>query len=242
MFAVIKTGGKQYRVAANDVLNVEKLEGAEGDIVEFGEVLAVGVGEKAEFGAPLVAGAMVTAEIVRQLRDRKVLSFKKRRRQNSKRKRGHRQHLTAIRVAEILVGGAKPAKKAAARPVAEKAPKAEAAAPLLQTAPKAETKKPEPKAEAKKPEPKAAPAKAAIVDDITLIGGVGPAIRKKLEAAGITSLKQIAAMDGAALEKLDDNLKLGGRTAREEWVEQAKELLAGKPPRAKVDRKAKSEE
>ena len=245
MFAVIKTGGKQYRVAANDVLNVEKLEGAQGDIVEFGEVLAVGVGEKAEFGAPLVAGAMVTAEIVRHLRDRKVLSFKKRRRQNSKRKRGHRQHLTAIRIAEILVGGAKPVKKAAAKPAAEKAPKAEAAA-LMQAAPKAEAKKPEPKAEAKKPEPKAEAKKpepkAAVVDDITLIGGVGPAIRKKLEAAGIASLKQIAAMDAGALAKLDENLKLGGRTAREEWVEQAKELLAGKPPRAKVDRKAKSEE
>jgi large subunit ribosomal protein L21 len=233
MFAVIKTGGKQYRVAANEVLNVEKLDGAEGDIVEFAEVLAVGAGAQAEFGTPLVKGAMVTAEIVRQFRDRKVLSFKKRRRHNSKRKRGHRQHLTAIRIAEILTGGAKPTRKAAVKAQ----PKAEAA-PLMQAAPKVEAK-----AEAaKKAAPKPAAPKAEIVDDITLIGGVGPAIKKKLEGAGITSLKQIAAMDEAAIGKLDENLKLGGRTLREEWIEQAKELLAGKPPRAKVDRKAKSEE
>lgn len=115
MFAVIKTGGKQYRVAANDLLKVEKVAGNAGDIVEFVEVLAVGEGDKAEIGAPFVAGAVVTAEVVEQGRAPTVLAFKKRRRQNSRRTRGHRQQLTTIRISEILTGGAKPAKAAAAK-------------------------------------------------------------------------------------------------------------------------------
>jgi large subunit ribosomal protein L21 len=91
MFAVIKTGGKQYRVAANDVLKVEKLAGNVGDIVEFGQVLAFGEGEAATIGAPFVDGATVTAEVVEQGKNRTVIAFKKRRRQNSRRKIGHRQ-------------------------------------------------------------------------------------------------------------------------------------------------------
>ncbi len=119
MFAVIKTGGKQYRVAANDLLKVEKLAGSAGDIVEFAEVLAVGEGEKATIGAPFVDGAVVTAEVVEQGRAKTVIAFKKRRRQNSRRTRGHRQWLTTVRIAEILTDGAKPSKKAAAKSAAE---------------------------------------------------------------------------------------------------------------------------
>jgi large subunit ribosomal protein L21 len=128
MFAVIKTGGKQYRVAANDLLKVEKVAGNAGDIVQFAEVLMVGVGADATIGAPVVNGALVTAEVVEQGRARKVIAFKKRRRQNSMRTRGHRQELTTIRIAEILTDGAKPTKTAAERPVNKKpAPKAVAA-------------------------------------------------------------------------------------------------------------------
>lgn len=126
MFAVIKTGGKQYRVTANDVIKVEKVAGEAGDVVEFVEVLLVGEGENATLGAPLVAGAVVTAEVVEQGRAKKVIAFKKRRRQNSKRTRGHRQELTTIRISEILTGGAKPSAKAKAAPK-KAAPKAEAA-------------------------------------------------------------------------------------------------------------------
>ena len=111
MFAVIKTGGKQYRVAANDVLTVERLEGDAGASVEFTEVLMVGEGESATIGAPFVEGAMVVAEVVDQGRARKVIAFKKRRRQNSKRIRGHRQHQTTLKITDILTGGAKPSKK-----------------------------------------------------------------------------------------------------------------------------------
>ena len=221
MFAVFKTGGKQYRVAANDLLKVEKVDGVAGDIVEFTEVLMVGEGASASIGAPTVAGAVVTAAVVEQGRAAKVIAFKKRRRQNSKRTRGHRQHLTTVQIIEILTGGAKPSKKAADR-----------------------------KTSAAKPAAAAAPAKAAgiadlgagIKDDITLIGGVGPALKKKLEGVGITSLTQIAAMSAADIAKIDEDLKLGGRTEREEWVEQAKELLAGKPPRAKVDQAKQNDE
>jgi large subunit ribosomal protein L21 len=128
MFAVIKTGGKQYRVAANDLLKVEKVAGEAGDIVEFAEILMVGVGADATIGAPVVNGALVTAEVVEQGRARKVIAFKKRRRQNSKRTRGHRQELTTIRISEILTDGAKPSKKAAEKPAKKvAAPKAEAA-------------------------------------------------------------------------------------------------------------------
>ena len=128
MFAVIKTGGKQYRVAANDLLKIEKVEGKVGDIVEIGNVLAHGQGDDVTFGAPFVDGALVTAEVVEQGKNRTVIAFKKRRRQNSRRKIGHRQLLTTVRISEILTGGAKPSKKAAAKPEAKaKAEKAEAA-------------------------------------------------------------------------------------------------------------------
>jgi large subunit ribosomal protein L21 len=101
MFAVIKTGGKQYNVSANDVIAVEKLEGEAGAKIEFKEVLVIGEGANAKIGAPFVEGAIVTAEVVEQGRYGKVISFKKRRRQNSKRKRGHRQHFTKVRIIEI---------------------------------------------------------------------------------------------------------------------------------------------
>ncbi len=114
MFAVIKTGGKQYRVATSDLVKVEKIAGITGETVDFVEVLAVGDGDKAEIGTPFVACAMVTAEIVEQGRASTVVAFKKRRRQNSRRSHGHRQHLTTVQIAEILTDGAKPSLKAAA--------------------------------------------------------------------------------------------------------------------------------
>jgi large subunit ribosomal protein L21 len=129
MFAVIKTGGKQYRVAANDVLKIDRLVANAGDTVEFTQVLAVGEGENTTIGLPFVEGAVVTAEVVEQGRGATVIAFKKRRRQNSRRTRGHRQHETTVRIAEILTGGAKPAKKAAAKKeaAAEVEPKTAAA-------------------------------------------------------------------------------------------------------------------
>jgi large subunit ribosomal protein L21 len=102
MYAVIKTGGKQYRVAADDVLKIEKVPGDAGSTVEFGEVLMVGGSGSVKVGQPLVSGAKVTAEVVSQSRADKVIAFKKRRRKNSRRKRGHRQHETTVRIKEIV--------------------------------------------------------------------------------------------------------------------------------------------
>ncbi len=119
MFAVIRTGGKQYRVAAEDVLSVAKVEGEPGKIIQFGEVLVVG-GDNVTLGVPTVAGASVAAEVLEQGRGPKVIAFKKRRRKNSRRKRGHRQEFTLVRVTEILTDGATPTKTA--RPRAEPKP------------------------------------------------------------------------------------------------------------------------
>jgi large subunit ribosomal protein L21 len=107
MFAVIKTGGKQYRVAPDDVIKVDRLAGERGEIVEFGEVLVLG-GDDVQVGLPTVAGAAVAGEVVQQSRGPKVIAFKKRRRKNSRRKRGHRQDFTVIRITEILTEGKRP--------------------------------------------------------------------------------------------------------------------------------------
>jgi large subunit ribosomal protein L21 len=107
MFAVIKTGGKQYRVAADNVITVEKVAGEPGEIIQFGEVLMLG-GETPVVGSPTIAGASVAGEVVQQGRGEKVIAFKKRRRQNSKRKRGHRQEFTMVRITEILTDGKTP--------------------------------------------------------------------------------------------------------------------------------------
>src|ERR1700684_1438129 len=115
MFAVFKTGGKQYRVAAEDVLKVDKVKGERGEIVEFGEVLVVG-GDSVTLGVPTVAGATVAAEVLEQARGPKIIAFKKRRRKNSRRKIGHRQEFTLVRITEILTDGKKPNKDVPPRP------------------------------------------------------------------------------------------------------------------------------
>jgi large subunit ribosomal protein L21 len=143
MFAVIRSGGKQYKVAANDVLFLEKLIADSGEEVEFNEVLAIGEGAGTTFGAPLVSGAVVTATVLEQKKDDKVIVFKKRRRQNSRRKNGHRQLLTVVRISGIYKDAAeKPAKAARAVP----APKVEA--PAADKKPAAKAKFAAPKAKA----------------------------------------------------------------------------------------------
>lgn len=150
MFAVIKTGGKQYRVAAEDVIRVDRVNGQPGEIVEFGEVLVVG-GDAPQLGTPTVAGATVAGEVLQHTRGDKVIAFKKRRRKNSRRKRGYRHEFSVVRITEILTGGAKPSKTAAPRPKREPKPKAETeAAPAEAKPAKTRAKKPA-KAAAKKP-------------------------------------------------------------------------------------------
>jgi large subunit ribosomal protein L21 len=159
MFAVIRTGGKQYRVAAEDVIRVDKVPGQPGEIVEFGEVLVVG-GDNVQLGAPTVAGATVAAEVIEQGRGAKVIAFKKRRRKNSRRKRGHRQEFTLIRITEILTEGKKPSK--VAKPKPERKPKP--AEPTETAAERATDKakaKPKTKAKAKAEKKAKPPAKKA---------------------------------------------------------------------------------
>ena len=125
MFAVIKTGGRQYRVVPDDVLEIGKIEGEVGTIVQLSEVLVLG-GEQPVLGVPTVAGASVAAEVLQHKRGPKVIAFKKRRRKNSRRKRGYRDELTVLRITEILAEGAKPTvgprpKKAKAAPAVDAA-------------------------------------------------------------------------------------------------------------------------
>ena len=154
MFAVIKTGGKQYRVAADQEIVIEKLEGDAGDTLVFGEVLMIGDGDKVDMGAPLISGAQVVGEVVEQRRGAKVITFKKKPRNTYRRKLGHRQHETVIRITEILAKGGASAKKSERKPE----PKAEAAAPAKKTkaAPKAKAAAAPAK---KKPATKRAPGK-----------------------------------------------------------------------------------
>ena len=211
MFAVIKTGGKQYRVAADDVLKIEKVAGEVGEIVTIGSVLAFGEGENVTIGAPFVDGASVAAEVVEQGKAPTVIAFKKRRRQNSRRTRGHRQLLTTVRISEILTDGAKPSKKAAAK----------------KEAPKAEAKKDEaPKAEAAKTETAAAPlfkAPKGKGDDLTEIKGIGPVAAGQLNEQGITTFKQVAGLSDEDIARIDEAMPFSADQIKD-WREQAKEL------------------
>ncbi len=211
MFAVLKTGGKQYKVQSGDVLSIEKLAADAGETVQFNDVLMIG-GETAVLGSPLVAGAAVQAEVLDQIKGPKTINFKRRRRKHSsKRTKGHRQQLTVVKITDILASGADATGVKAAMGAAS-APKDEGAAA------------PAPKAAPKKAAAAAAPAGA---DDLKKLSGVGPALEKKLLAAGVTTFAQIAAWTEAEIAEFDEKLSFKGRIEREGWVEQAKELAKG---------------
>ena len=152
MFAVIRTGGKQYRVAPNDIIEVEKIAGQPGDIVELAEVLLLGGDKSPQTGSPTISGALVAAEVIEQRRGDKIVVFKKKRRSTYRRKNGHRQELTALRITEILTDGKKPS-KAAPKPEAKRAEKA--GRPRRRPNPSKPAKKAEAKPAAKKPAAKA---------------------------------------------------------------------------------------
>ena len=150
MFAVIRAGGKQYRVAAEDVIRIDRVNGEPGQVVEFGEVLVLG-GDTPVIGMPTIAGAMVAGEVLQHTRGDKVIAFKKRRRKNSRRKRGYRHEFSVIRITEILTDGAKPSKTPPPRPKRESKPKPEAEAEAKPKAAKAKDKAKAKKPAAKKP-------------------------------------------------------------------------------------------
>ena len=220
MFAVLKTGGKQYKVQSGDTLRVEKLAADAGEKIQFNEVLMLG-GDTPVIGAPLVDGAAVQAEVVDQVKGDKVIHFVKRRRKHSsKRTRGHRQQLTVVRVTEILEKGADKSGVKAAVGAGSVAVVAAAAAEAKKPAKKAEKKA------APKTEKKAAKAEVA-ADDLKQLSGVGPALEKKLLEAGVTTFAQIAAWTEADVAAMDEKLSFKGRIEREGWIDQAKELAKG---------------
>lgn len=225
MHAVIRTGGKQYRVAADDVIKVERLSGDAGDVVVFDEILAVGDGDAAQVGAPLVDGASVAARVIAQDRGEKVIIFKKKRRKNYRRRKGHRQDLTVLRIEEILTGG----KKASAKPAAKKAEKEDDSDKGGDTpAAKADDgKKAEDKAPAKAPAAKKDDDKADTggSDDLKKLAGVGPAMEKKLNEAGITTFAQLAKLKKAEIEELEETVGAKGKV--EAWAAEAKDMAKG---------------
>jgi large subunit ribosomal protein L21 len=248
MFAVLKTGGKQYKVASGDVLRIEKLAADAGDTVQFNEILMVGT----TLGLPLVAGAAVQAEVIDHIKGEKVIHFVKRRRKHSsQRTKGHRQQLTLVRITDILEsGGDKTKVKAAAngggygavisdgRYAKNKTDQAEMARRVNEgeaEAKSAETTKAEPAKRAapktdsapKAENAKAAPKAAKGGDDLKQLSGVGPALEQKLHAAGVTTFAQIAAWSKAEIAEIDEKLDFKGRIDREDWVAQAKKLAKG---------------
>ena len=244
MFAVVKTGGKQYKVASGDVLKIEKIKGNAGETVQFNEVLMIG-GDKPAVGAPLVADAGVQAEILEQGKGPKLIHYVKRRRKHSsQRKKGHRQQLTVLRITDILASGAGKsgvmaaengagfvavAAIATAGAAAAKPKKAKAAA---KAAPKA-AKKEAPKAEAAadssgtKPANLLTEARDGKADDLKLISGVGPKLEGLLHSNGVFHFDQIAAWTKDEIAYMDDQLSFKGRIERDEWLKQAAELMKG---------------
>lgn len=198
MFAVIKTGGKQYRVAKDDYIVVEKLAGDAGETCVFGDVLMIGEGDNVDIGAPVIGGAQVVGEVVEQRRAAKITIYKTRQRNTYMRKKGHRQHETLVKITDILAkGGAKvEAKKAAPKPAAKK-----------EEAPAA----------------KAAPAASEGGDNLTKLTGVGKVMAGKLNEAGLTTYGDVAGLTAERFAELDETI-FKGRVPHDQLVSEAKDL------------------
>ncbi len=266
MYAVIRTGGKQYRVAPDDILEIEKIEASEGEVIELGDVLMIGKdGAEPKVGTPVIDGARVAAEVLEQGRGEKIIVFKKKRRKNYRRKNGHRQHLTTIRVLEVLEAGQKGKKKpgegVGAKPKANTEPgeslggasakkaKGKAEKPAQEAQEKAGKPAKEDKGKAGKApaqakadagKPKKTAAKEAAPsgfqkldapqgepDNLKALPGVGPKLAEKLNEYGIFHFHQLAAMSEADVTEMDTTLNLRGRATRDDWVGQAKQMIAG---------------
>ena len=215
MFAVIKTGGKQYKVAKDDVVVIEKLAASPGEAVQFNDVLMLG-GDSVTVGDPLIAGAAVQAEVVEQGRAKKVWNFKKRRRKHgSKRLKGHRQYITTVKVTDILAsGGDKTGIKAAVGTDGSATVQTSA----MEAAPAAAT-------EGTRPANLLEEARGE-ADDLTKISGVGPGLSKKLNENGVFHFWQIAEWGPSEVAFMNDQLSFKGRIERDNWIEQATTLAA----------------
>jgi len=215
MFAVLKTGGKQYKVQSGDTLRVEKLAANAGDTVQFNEVMMIG-GDAPVVGSPVVADAGVQAEVIEQIKGPKTINFVKRRRKHSsKRTKGHRQQLTLIRVTDILASGASASGIMAAENGAGFVLGSEDAKP----AKKAKSSK----SSVESPKPETTDS----ADDLSKLSGVGPVMVKKLNSEGVINFAQIAAWTPEDIAEIDEKLSLKGRIDRDDWVKQATDLAKG---------------
>ena len=216
MFAVIKTGGKQYKVSKDDILVVEKLTASPGDSVQFNDVLMLG-GDTPTIGNPMVEGAAVQAEVLEQGRAQKVLNFKRRRRKHSsKRLKGHRQYITTVKVTGIMADGADISGVAAATGQAD-----DAQTGMMESAPAAE--------EGVRP-PNLLDAPRGEADDLTKISGIGPGLNEKLNQNGVFHFWQISDWGPDEIAYMDNQLSFKGRIERDNWIEQAKELAGAAEP------------
>ncbi|KAA9008880.1 50S ribosomal protein L21 [Histidinibacterium aquaticum] len=236
MFAVLKTGGKQYKVTSGDVIRVEKLAADAGETVQFNDILMMG----STVGTPLVEGAGVQAEVIDQIKGPKTINYVRRRRKHSsKRTKGHRQSLTLLRVTELMEKGAdKSGVKAAvgagslttseapaAKPAAKKAaPKKDAAPKTKAEAPKAETAA----TTGREPGNLLKEARDGKPDDLKKITGVGPKLEGTLHEAGVFHFDQIAAWGPEEVAYMDEKLSFKGRIERDNWIEQATQFAAEK--------------
>ncbi len=228
MFAVLKTGGKQYRVQAGDLLRVERIAAQAGEKVQFNEILMIG-GESPVIGTPVIEGAGVQAEVIDQIKADKVIHYVKRRRKHSsQRTKGHRQKLTVVRVTDILTSGADASGvKAAIGTGSVSGFAIEAAAPA--PAPKKAAKKEDaPATEGVKPANLLTEARDGQPDDLKKISGVGPKLESLLHQNGVFHFDQIAAWTPAEIAYMDDQLSFKGRIERDGWIGQAKQFAAEK--------------
>ena len=247
MFAVIKTGGKQYKVAKDQIFTVEKLAADAGETVQFNEVLMLG-GDKVTVGAPLVKDAGVQAEVLDQTKGAKTIHYVKRRRKHSsQRKKGHRQQLTLVKITDILAKGAEKSgvkaaiggagvsvaavaaattkAKPAAKPKAAKADAKPAAATKAKAKPAAKVAASDDKDAGSAPSNLLKGPKGD-ADDLKRISGVGPALEKKVNDIGVYHFWQIAEWKAEDIAYMDDRLSFKGRIERDEWIKQAKEFAA----------------
>jgi len=232
MFAVLRTGGKQYTVRPGDVLKIEKLAAEAGETIQFNEILMLG-GETAIPGTPLVADAAVQAQVLDQIRGEKVIHYVRRRRKHSsQRRKGHRQYLTVVRVTGILAEGAGASGVKVAVGAGSAPRVTEAAAPVAK--PAAVKKAPAAKAPAAETVAGTRPAnlldaaRADGADDLKKISGVGPKLEGLLNASGVFHYDQIAAWNADEIAYMDDKLSFKGRIERDDWIGQARALAAGK--------------
>jgi len=226
MYAVIKTGGKQYRVSPGNVLKVESLDAEVGASVNFDEVLMIADGDDVTVGTPTIASAKVVAEVIAHGRAKKIEIIKFRRRKHHQKRTGHRQNFTQVQIQNINGKGA-PAKKAKAKTAAKDTDAETKAKPAKKAAAKPAAKKET--AEKKPAAKKAAPKKSTAKDDLTKIEGIGPKAAEALVAAGLATFADVAKAKVPAIQTiLDEADGKFGAMKPDTWPKQAKLAAADK--------------